>query len=357
VLFAEGETIDLNGLRRTVPVYLVDAGQIVSDGAGGVRAPMEVYPVLETVVPDGVGGYVAPLPIRLVPSSALVPDGIGGWRAPVPIAISPGFDFLSLFDAGDGGDVWLAAQIDAPLGSPVASWVGARGTAAAQAIAGRQPTLRGSGSKRWLEFAIDDMDGEDVLGDGLLAEFEISTAALTIIVAAHNEDTRETGSTADDNDFNCRTVCLKVPQAGGSERDLNIHHNRPKFADPETTTNYGAAGVRHPQNQAVNLTAAANAALATAGVVTYQRNGTAIQDAWVDGEAVARNTTTTTTFTSTHLGIGYGLTTSLDFNTTGVGHLIGKIAGILIIDRVLSVARRLAAEAAFKALRDAMAAA
>jgi hypothetical protein len=60
----------------------------------------------------------------------------------------------------------------------------------------------------------------------------------------------------------------------------------------------------------------------------------------VDDEAVARITTTTTTFTSTHLGIGYGLVASLNFNTTGVGHHIGKIFAVLIIDRVLAESER-----------------
>jgi hypothetical protein len=260
-------------------------------------------------------------------------------------AVPQAHPLLSLFREGDSGGVWLPSSIDGSDNDPVAEWLDSKfDIPVAQSVDGRKPRLRIDGAYRWLEFDIDDLDEADVLGDCLLGEFAISTAALTIIVAAHNEDDRALGSTADDNDFNCRTVCLKVPAAGGSERDLNIHHNRPKF-DGETGLNYGAAGVRHPQNAAVNLTPAANAALATPGVVTYQRNGTAIQDARVDGEAVTRVTTTTTTFESTHLGIGYGLTTSLAFNTTGVGHHIGKIAGIFIIDRVLFASERLSAEA------------
>lgn len=255
------------------------------------------------------------------------------------------FDPLELFGDGDEGDLWLATSIEADLGDSVAAWDGLYSSISlAQAVAGRQPTLRGSGNKRWLQFDIDDLDNTDVLGDCLLGEFAISTAELTVIIAAHNEDYTEDT----DAGGNRRTFCLKVPEADAAERDLNIHHN---LAGHTSSGRFGAAGVRHPQDAPVSLNGN-NQALALPGVVTYQRDGTTIQDAWVDGVARTRNTTTTTTFESTHLGIGYGLAASLAFNTTGDGHWIGKIAGVLVIDRVLTAAERIKAEAYMATLLD-----
>jgi hypothetical protein len=245
------------------------------------------------------------------------------------------FQPADLFLDGDQGGYWDARSLsDSLIDQPVDSWADTvNAHAMAQAVGGRQPTLRAQGSKRWLEFDVDDMDEADVLGDCLLGEFAVSTADLTIIVAAHNED--ETGETGSEG--NRRSVCLKVPQAASAERDLNIHHNLAPYTEPDPDLN-GALGMRHPENAAVHLPVEGNNALAEPGVVVYQRNGTAIQDAWIDGAAQARVTTTTTTFTSTHLGIGYGLTTSLAFNTDGAGHWIGKIGSVLVIDRVLSFA-------------------
>jgi hypothetical protein len=257
---------------------------------------------------------------------------------------------LAMFGEGDLGGFWTAISLDLNDEDPVTAWEDESGEhTLEQAVAGRQPRLRIDGTTKWLEFDIEDMDEDDVLGDALLGEFAVSTAALTIIVAAQNEDVRALGSTGDDNDFNCRAVCIKVPQAAAAERDLNFTHNRPKF-DGESGSNYGFAGMRHPENQSVNLTAAVNPALGTPGVASYVRNGTAIQDAWVDGEAVARNTTTTTTFTSTHLGIGYGPGTSLTHNTDGFSHWIGKIFAVFIIDRVLTNAERRGVEAYMRGL-------
>lgn len=254
--------------------------------------------------------------------------------------VAPAFTPLSLFGENDGGGFWDARTIEGDVGDPVATWTDLFGeTALEQSVDGRKPTLRGSGNKRWLEFDIDDLDDTDVLGDCLLAEFAVSTAALTIVVAAHNEDdSEETGS-----EGNRRTICLKVPQSGGSERDINIHHNSNPYTEPDPDLN-GAAGMRHPENAAILFQVEGNNDLSVPGIVSYVRNGTAIQDAWVDGEALPRVTTTTTTFTTTHLGVGYGLGTSTAFNTTGAGHWIGKIYGVFIIDRVLSAMERRAVE-------------
>src|SRR5690606_40050312 len=79
------------------------------------------------------------------------------------------FHPLEVFGDGDAGDFWTAKDIEADPDDPIAAWVGLNdATSLAQAVAGRQPTLRASGSKRWLEFNIDDMDEADVLGEGLL---------------------------------------------------------------------------------------------------------------------------------------------------------------------------------------------
>lgn len=243
---------------------------------------------------------------------------------------------LSLFGGGDAGDLWLAGSIEGDVGDLVAAWTGERDTALAQSVDGRKPKIATSNGKRLLSFDIDDLEGSDVLGDCLLGEFAISTAELTIIVAAHNEDaTGATGSAG-----NRRTVCLK---ALGPERDLNIHHNINPYIEPTPDLN-GAAGMRHPENAAVQFPVAGNNALAAPGVVSYQRDGTEVQDAWIDGAVQDRVTTLTTTFTTSHLGVGYGLVNSLDFNTTGAGHWIGKIAGVLVIDRVLTEGERDTAE-------------